>query len=86
MFAIASLSVHPDTLYQLLDYLRESGSPLNAAEAADQAVHGTRLRVTLRYEHAQPKWSATNCSTTAAPPRRTNTYAVALEPTATPGS
>jgi|GEM_PF-2328481 len=32
------LSIHPDTLYQLLDHLRESGSPLNAAEAANQAL------------------------------------------------
>lgn len=38
MFAGASLPIHPDTLYQLLDHLREAGSPLSPAEAADLAL------------------------------------------------
>jgi len=38
MFEGTSLAIRPDTLYQLLDHLRETGSPLKPAEAAEQAL------------------------------------------------
>lgn len=52
MFETTGLSIHPDTMYQLLDYLRESGSPLHPAAAADQALRAWLSKAREQHDKA----------------------------------